>query len=122
VLTLLPDTNDDADHLYMMFSATFPKGSRHLAREYMQQDYLRIRVGRAGSTHKNLQQDIVFVSEDAKRDALLDLLFAHEPCRTLIFVNSIPGVEALDDYLFSRQLPTAFIHGRRSQWEREDAM
>lgn len=105
-----------------MFSATFPKSSRQLAREYMAQDYLRIRVGRAGSTHQNVKQDIVFVEDGSKREALYDLLFAGPPCRTLIFANSIPGVENVDDYLFQRKLPTAFIHGKRSQWEREDAM
>lgn len=58
MLNMTTDTNADADHLFMMFSATFPKGSRLLARQYMSQDYLRIRVGRAGSTHKNVKQDI----------------------------------------------------------------
>lgn len=116
------DTNEDADHLYMMFSATFPKNTRALARAYMSQDYLRIRVGRAGSAHANIQQDIVFVESDRKREALLDLLYAHEPCRTLIFVNSIPGVEDLDDFLYSRSMPTVFMHSKRSQFEREDSM
>lgn len=119
---LFADNNEDADHIYMMFSATFPKGARTLAREYMAQDYLRIRVGRAGSTHQNVKQDIIYVESDSKREALHDLLYASPPCRTLIFVNSIPGVESVDDYLFQRGLPTAFIHGKRSQYEREDAM
>jgi len=35
----------------MMFSATFPKIARALAAEYMSPEHVRIRVGRAGSTH-----------------------------------------------------------------------
>lgn len=35
----------------MMFSATFPKEARALAREFMATDHVRIRVGRVGSTH-----------------------------------------------------------------------
>lgn len=39
-----------------MFSATFPKQARALAKEYMSDDHVRIRVGRAGSTHINVTQ------------------------------------------------------------------
>ena len=42
----------------MMFSATFPKEARAVAKEYMADDYVRIRVGRAGSTHKNITQTV----------------------------------------------------------------
>lgn len=105
-----------------MFSATFPKESRALARAYMDEDYVRVRIGRAGSTHRNVTQDIIYVERDLKRKALYDLLFDREPCRTLIFCNSRGAVEAVDDYLFNEGLPTAFMHGDRSQLEREDAM
>ena len=42
----------------MMFSATFPKEARAVAKEYMADDYVRIRVGRAGSTHRNITQQV----------------------------------------------------------------
>jgi ATP-dependent RNA helicase DDX3X len=35
------DTNEDADHVYIMTSATFPKGVRKLANEYMSSDFTR---------------------------------------------------------------------------------
>ena len=54
----LEDNNEDADHLYMMFSATFPKEARTVAKEYMATDHIRIRVGRAGSTHLNVAQTV----------------------------------------------------------------
>ena len=54
----LVDNNDDADHQYMMFSATFPKDARTMAKEYMANDHIRIRVGRAGSTHVNVDQTV----------------------------------------------------------------
>ncbi|GAB7355990.1 hypothetical protein MBLNU459_g6617t1 [Dothideomycetes sp. NU459] len=116
------DTNEDADHIYLMFSATFPRSARNIARQYMAQDYVRIRVGRAGSTHKNVKQDIVFVSGDSKREAAYDLLFSRQPCLTLIFCNTVAGVENLDDFLFNKGLPTVFMHSKRTQYEREDAM
>ena len=58
LLTWYLDTNDDSDHTFMMFSATFPKGARKLAREYMASDHVRIRVGRPGSTHLNVTQQV----------------------------------------------------------------
>ena len=42
----------------MMFSATFPKEARQLAKEYLQDDYIRIRVGRFGSVHRNIRQQV----------------------------------------------------------------
>ncbi|THV76913.1 DEAD/DEAH box RNA helicase [Aureobasidium pullulans] len=116
------DMNEDPDHAYLMFSATFPKESRAIARTYMDADFMRVRIGRAGSTHKNVTQDVVFIERHSKKQALYDLLMARPPCRTLVFCNSKPGVEEVDDYLYNRQLPTVFMHGGRSQLEREDAM
>lgn len=52
------DANADDDHVYMMFSATFPKEARAVAREYMSKDHIRIRVGRAGSSHMNIVQRV----------------------------------------------------------------
>ena len=42
----------------MMFSATFPKDARSIAKEYMAMDHIRIRVGRAGSAHVNVEQNV----------------------------------------------------------------
>lgn len=52
------DANADDDHVYMMFSATFPKEARAVAKEYMSKDHIRIRVGRAGSSHMNIIQKV----------------------------------------------------------------
>jgi len=114
--------NQDADHRYMMFSATFPKQARQLATEYMMQDYVRIHVGRPGSAHRNVNQTIVWVNGDLKLQALYDLLMTQQPGLTLIFCNSTVQVEKIDDFLYNRNLPTAFMHGKRTQYEREDAM
>lgn len=52
------DTNEDADHRYMMFSATFNKSCRELARKFLSNDHVRIRIGRAGSAHMNVKQQV----------------------------------------------------------------
>ncbi|KAK6435407.1 hypothetical protein LTR95_008403 [Oleoguttula sp. CCFEE 5521] len=116
------DANEDADHTYLMFSATFPAPLRKLAREYMADDHYVLRVGRAGSTHKNVQQNVIYVDRDRKRDALFDLLYTSDPARTLIFCNSKAAVDQVDDFLYNRHLPTTSIHSGRSQREREDSI
>ncbi|KAL1611307.1 hypothetical protein SLS59_000025 [Nothophoma quercina] len=116
------DVNADADHTYLMFSATFPKSARRLAKEYMDQDYLRIKVGRVGSTHQNITQTIVYVDEREKDQALFDLIFSSEPQRTLIFVNSKRKCDIVDDFLYNKGLPCTSIHSDRTQREREDAL
>jgi ATP-dependent RNA helicase DDX3X len=52
------DVNEDDDHRYMMFSATFNKFCRQIARQYLSTDHVRIRVGRAGSAHKHVIQQV----------------------------------------------------------------
>lgn len=107
---------------YMMFSATFPKPMRALARRHLAEDHVRIRVGRAGSSHMNIQQDVVWVDANQKRKALYDLLLHKPPARTIIFVNSKRSADELDDYLFNADLPSTSVHGDRTQKEREDAI
>ncbi|KAF2659304.1 P-loop containing nucleoside triphosphate hydrolase protein [Lophiostoma macrostomum CBS 122681] len=116
------DTNDDADHTYLMFSATFSKETRKLAREYMEDGFVKIKVGRVGSTHQNIKQEIHFVEESAKNDALFDLIFSGDPQRTLVFVNSKFKCDAVDDFLYNKGLPVTSIHSDRTQREREDAL
>jgi ATP-dependent RNA helicase DDX3X len=36
-----PEVNSDADHTYLMFSATFPKSARRLAKEYMEEETIK---------------------------------------------------------------------------------
>ena len=50
------DTSEDANVRYLMFSATFNKGCRKLARNYLAADHVRVRIGRAGSAHQNVKQ------------------------------------------------------------------
>lgn len=106
----------------MMFSATFPMHARKLARDYMGEDYVRIRVGRAGSAHSNVAQNIVYVTDSKKRQALYDLPFSMPPARTLVFVNTKRQADLLDDYLYNHELPSTSIHSDRTQREREDAL
>ena len=58
----------------MMFSATFPKEARTVAKEYMANDHIRIRVGRTGSTHLNVAQNVSRCSATNGLEKLTSLL------------------------------------------------
>ncbi|ORY67364.1 P-loop containing nucleoside triphosphate hydrolase protein [Pseudomassariella vexata] len=108
---------------YMLFSATFPVAVRKLAKTHLAESHVRIRVGRIGSTHQNIKQDIVWVDPHMKKRALLDLLWSVEqPGRTIIFTNYKRMCDELDDYLFHNDMPCTSMHADRTQREREDSM
>ena len=106
----------------MLFSATFPKGARKLAAEHLSEDHVRLRVGRAGSTHKNISQEVVSCEPALKKQATLDILNCLSPCRTVIFVNSKRAADELDDFLFNSGIPCVSLHSDRTQREREAAI
>lgn len=106
----------------MLYSATFPKIARDIAKNHLAHEHVRIRVGRAGSSHINIKQDVIFVEAPQKRQALLDLLMSKPPARTIVFVNSKRAADEVDDFLFNKSLPCTSIHADRTQREREDAI
>jgi len=105
-----------------MFSATFPKEARRLAKQYMADDFFRIKVGRVGSTHQNIKQQVIWAEENVKNQALFDLLFSEGPQRTLVFTNSKAKCDMVDDFLYNKGMPVTSIHSDRTQREREDAL
>ncbi|KAI2615355.1 P-loop containing nucleoside triphosphate hydrolase protein [Hypoxylon sp. NC1633] len=107
---------------YMLFSATFAPNVRALAKKHLAQNYIRVRVGRIGSSHANIKQEICFVQPELKKQALEDLLASIKPGRTIIFVNNKRMADEIDDYLFHLELPCTSMHADRTQREREDAM
>ncbi|KAI9660353.1 MAG: hypothetical protein M1821_009703 [Bathelium mastoideum] len=116
------ESNTNDDHTFLMFSATITKNARDLANDYMAADHVRLRVGRAGSTHQFIKQQIIWAEDSEKREKLYSLLNSLPPARTLIFVNSRRGADLLDDFLFNKNMPVTSIHSDRTQREREDSL
>ncbi|KAI7865127.1 P-loop containing nucleoside triphosphate hydrolase protein, partial [Spinellus fusiger] len=110
------------DRQTLMFSATFPRAIRKLARDFLKPDYLFLKVGRVGGTSTSITQNVIHVEEENKREALRELLNSQPPSRTLIFVETKRSADSLDQYLYERSFPSTSIHGDRTQIEREDAL
>ncbi|PHH71212.1 hypothetical protein CDD80_5438 [Ophiocordyceps camponoti-rufipedis] len=113
---------DEGNIIYGLFSATFPKVARDLAKEHLSASHVRFRVGRAGSTTENIQQHVVEVDRNDKRQTLVRLLEEMHGVRTIVFANSRQVVDDLDDFLFNMGLPVTSIHRDRTQMEREAAL
>ncbi|KAM0260632.1 hypothetical protein ACHAQJ_002695 [Trichoderma viride] len=113
---------DDGNIKYGLFSATFPKAARALAREYLSANHVRFRVGRAGSTTENIKQIVLQINRESKNETLLTLLEEMNGVRTIVFVNSRQAADTLDDFLYNMKLPVTSIHSDRTQVEREAAM
>ncbi|KAI8376277.1 uncharacterized protein BYT42DRAFT_638460 [Radiomyces spectabilis] len=110
------------DRQTLMYSATFPRAIRALARDFLKPDYLFLKVGRVGGTTNSITQKVMYVNEEDKRESLRALLNSQPPSRTLIFVETKRSADSLDQYLFDRSFPSTSIHGDRTQMEREDAL
>lgn len=113
---------DEGNVRYMLFSATFPKALRDLARTHLAESHVEISVGRIGSTHSNILQKFIEVHPDGKKEQLIKAIESLEPCRTIIFVNSKRTADDVDDFLFNKGYPCASMHSDRTQLEREAAM
>ncbi|KAG0174411.1 ATP-dependent RNA helicase ddx3x [Apophysomyces sp. BC1034] len=106
----------------LMFSATFPRDIQYLARDFLK-DYVFLSVGRVGSTSENITQKIMYVDDEDKRSALLDILHSTEVSGlTLIFVETKRMADTLSDFLLDHNFPATSIHGDRNQRERERAL
>ncbi|QLQ81496.1 hypothetical protein HG537_0F02570 [Torulaspora globosa] len=105
----------------LMFSATFPVDIQHLARDFLS-DYIFLSVGRVGSTSENITQRILYVEDEDKKSALLDLLSASNDGLTLIFVETKRMADQLTDFLIMQNFAATAIHGDRTQGERERAL
>ncbi|KAG0177624.1 hypothetical protein DFQ29_004633 [Apophysomyces sp. BC1021] len=110
------------DRQTLMYSATFPKEIRVLAKDFLKPNYLFLTVGRVGGTTTDITQQIRWVDEGDKREQLRELLVSQPPCRTLIFVDTKRSADSLDQFLFDNKFPSTSIHGDRTQMEREDAL
>ncbi|KAM0252695.1 hypothetical protein ACHAP5_000987 [Fusarium lateritium] len=113
---------DEGNVKFSLFSATFPKAARDLAKNYLAASHVRFRVGRAGSTTANIKQIVLQAEAHEKRELLVGLLEEMHGIRTIIFVNSKQAADNLDDFLFNMQLPVTSMHSDRTQQEREAAM
>lgn len=116
--------SQNRDDLHVsMFSATFPKVVKGLAEKYLN-DYVYINIGstgKSGSVNKCIKQTLIDVRGDSKNMALFSLIKSLDG-KVLVFCGTKRGVDTVYNYLSSKNLFVAQIHGDKNQREREDEL
>eukprot|EP01067_Filipodium_phascolosomae_P009208 Filipodium_phascolosomae@DN8148_c0_g1_i1.p1 len=105
----------------VMFSATFPQEIQNLAKDFLL-NYIFLAVGRVGSTHEYITQEVIYVEPGEKLQRLTQLLVQASDGRTLVFVETKRTADHLEYDLERQNFRVSSIHGDRTQTERERAL
>lgn len=105
----------------VFFSATMPKKIQNFARSALVQPVTVNVSGRAGAANKKIQQDIVYVKQEAKLFHLLTTIEKTGP-PVMIFAKRPQDVDSIHEYLLIKGVSAAAIHGQKHQEERSLAV
>jgi ATP-dependent RNA helicase RhlE len=105
----------------LLFSATMPRTIASLAEEYLK-DPVNVAVTPAATTVELVDQRVLFVSSDRKRDALATLLGDPAFERVLVFTRTKHGADRVVRHLGAAGIEAIAIHGNKSQPQRERAL
>jgi ATP-dependent RNA helicase RhlE len=105
----------------LLFSATMPKTIAALAEEYLH-DPVKVAVTPSATTVELVDQGVVFVSSDRKREVLATLLGDPTLERVLVFTRTKHGADRVVRHLGGAGIEAIAIHGNKSQPQRERAL
>jgi superfamily II DNA/RNA helicase len=101
----------------LLFSATMPPPIQKLAAKFLN-DPKRVEVARPATANINIEQRLVEVRSDKKRDTLRDLLRAAELKNAIVFCNRKTTVRELATSLKRARFSAGQIHGDMDQSDR----
>jgi ATP-dependent RNA helicase DDX5/DBP2 len=111
------------DRQMVLFSATWPPEVRDIAREFLCEDAVEMRVGGAGDglrSNKNIEQIVEVMDSEDKYDRLITILEAEmDGSQILVFVETKSSVDALTRVLRKNGWPALGLHGDKNQEERD---
>ncbi|CAG9532447.1 unnamed protein product [Cercopithifilaria johnstoni] len=113
------------DRQTLMFSATWPKEVRTLAKDFLS-DPIFVNVGSLKlAANSNIVQLVEVVEENQKEEKLLEFLGKisnEQHCKTLIFVGMKRTADWLTRLIRKKGYPALSLHGDKSQTERNFVM
>jgi ATP-dependent RNA helicase RhlE len=116
VIKLLPAARQN-----LLFSATFPLEIRELAQRLLR-DPETIEVAARNTAATGVEQEVYRVPKDHKRHLLAHLIDQGAWHQVLVFTRTKHGANRLAKQLESSGIPTAAIHGNKSQGARIRAL
>uniref|UniRef100_A0A8R1TXR3 RNA helicase n=1 Tax=Onchocerca volvulus TaxID=6282 RepID=A0A8R1TXR3_ONCVO len=113
------------DRQTLMFSATWPKEIRTLAKDFLT-DPIFVNVGSLKlAANNNIKQLVAVVEENQKEEKLLEFLgrtSGEQHCKTLVFVGMKRVADWLTRLVRKQGYPALSLHGDKSQTERNFVM
>lgn len=116
ILSLLPKRRQN-----LLFSATFSDEIRQLAKGLVR-DPIEISVSPRNSTVESVTHSIIPVDKKRKAELLIHLLDEHRWNQVLVFCRTKHGANKLAQLLEKAKIPSAAIHGNKSQGARTKAL
>lgn len=105
----------------LLFSATMPRAIALLADDYLD-DPVKVVVAPAATTAERIDQRVIFVPNERKRDMLATMLRDPAFARVLVFTRTKHGADRVVRHLAAAGIAAAAIHGNKSQPQRERAL
>jgi len=105
----------------LFFSATMPGEIGKLADELLKNP-ARVSITPAATTVSRVDQRLLFIEADRKRQLLAELFVDAQMDRALVFTRTKRGADRVAKYLEVAGITAASIHGDKSQGQRERAL
>jgi ATP-dependent RNA helicase RhlE len=105
----------------LFFSATMPPSIATLASEILRNP-AEVRVAPQATTVERVDQRVIHIEADRKKDVLLDMLTLKDVSRALVFTRTKRGADKLAKFLDIAGIEVQSIHGDKSQGQRERAL
>jgi ATP-dependent RNA helicase RhlE len=116
VIAMLPPERQN-----LFFSATMPSEIQRLSSTLLK-DPVRVEVTPVSSTVEKILQSVMFVDKSKKKDLLRYVLQDREVKRVIVFTRTKRGANQVSEVLDKNGIPSAAIHGNKSQSARQRAL
>ena len=116
ILALLPKKRQN-----LLFSATFSDEIKALADGLLHQPGF-VEVARRNTASELVHQSVHLCPQKVKRELLAFLIKKHQWFQVLVFTRTKHGANKLAEYLGKHDIPSAAIHGNKSQSARTRAL
>jgi ATP-dependent RNA helicase RhlE len=105
----------------LLFSATMPTTVESLAADILSEP-VRIEIAPPATTVERIEQRVLFVARENKRDLLVDLLRQKTVQRAIVFARTKHGADRLTERLQRSGIRADALHGDKSQGARQKAL
>jgi ATP-dependent RNA helicase RhlE len=105
----------------LFFSATMPPVVATLAKELLQNP-VQITIDPGQPTVERIEQQLMFVDKENKDELLIELITDYNMDKVIVFTRTKHGADKVVRELVSAGIPSAAIHGNKSQTARTTAL